>query len=420
MVVQLSESLPLATRTTRRPTRSKPTPGTPSTVSRDLDFEQKLALRRVYRAFGFGTRTNVLVADVSESHSELTPKSYTDIDVLAVGLSADLRALYTVGYCTTSRASSERVFWLRGLREEFPGAEAIFVARDFSNAARSLCIRNGIAALTEVELAEYVGTSQRRLSPARRRFEETLEPGIEGYARFLRTLAKQFDPLVAYRDYVHLQLGHARNLQVAISTLRLPAEAWRGHDSRHLGLLLDVVFIYALALVDAARYVHRAARAHVPEAVRTFVGGGAAALRDKTNLTRLVGDLLTQLGEHGVQLPASAREAIRPVPTYTEDISALVGALLQQPEIVERLPWYIETLQLAAVLGFSDVAGQLHDAGEPPADSERALRMVREIVAFLVRQSGLPREHLEAFDRLLAPRRDTEASQTKLSIASSG
>jgi hypothetical protein len=370
----------------------------------DLDYAQKLSVRRVFRGFGWGTRTNVLLADVSESHADLTPKSYTDIDVLGVGVGPDSRFLYSIAYCTTSKASSERVFWLRGLREEFPGAEAILVAREIPTSARSLCMRHRITALTEEELGAWEATNDRKLAPERKAFEAKLAAAIEPHARGLRTLPKSFDAVVAYRDYIHLQLGHPRNLQVAISTLRLPGPDWRTGDARHRALLLDVGFIYALALIDAAQYVHRAHRAQVAETFATYIAGGQAALRDKKQLLELLGTLLGELAREGVQVPANIREVLRPLPAYTADLAALVQALIEQPEVTTRLPWYVETLQLAAALDLTDVAGLLEDVGEPPALSERCLRMVRDILAFLVRQSGLQSAHLSAFDRMLAPK----------------
>jgi hypothetical protein len=161
-------------------------------------------------------------------------------------------------------------------------------------------------------------------------------------------------------------------------TIRLTRDEWRPTDPRHLALLLDITLLYTIALVDAAHYVNSAGRSDVASAVATYVGGGTAAMRDKRTLTKLVGQLLEQLATQGVQLPASVREAIRPVPAYTSEIATIVTAFMEAPAVVASLPWHIETLQRAAVLGLRDRVGELVDDDANPEQTERSFRMVRD------------------------------------------
>lgn len=256
--------------------------------------------------------------------------------------------------------------------------------------------------MTEPELRSFREAHEKRLSKERLALESTLEPAVERYARAIRTLPRSFDPLVAYRDYLFLQFDPGRNLQLATGYLRLPTE-WQATSKLHLALLLDLAQLYAMALLAASRYVLSAGLSDLPTHVTTFLAGGSTALREKGSFTKLVGKLLDDLASQGVEVTAQLRESIRPVPAYSSEISVLVQSFLDRPAIAQTLSWYLETLQLAAVLGESDLAGALTDAGRSEEEVERSLKLSRDILAFLVRQAGLRREFLESFDRLLAP-----------------
>ncbi len=110
------------------------------------------------------------------------------------------------------------------------------------------------------------------------------------------------------------------------------------------------------------------------------------------------------------------REAVRPLPPYTTEIAVLVQAILERPSIASRMPWYIELLQMAAILRQNDLVGALADAGESGTVTERCFRLIREILGFLVQQSGLARGYLSAFDELMAPSPSRAADQTRLTM----
>ncbi len=369
----------------------------------ELDWGQKLAVRRALRVMGAGTRLNVLLANVSENHTSVQPTSYTDLDVFGMQVLPDFRLAYTLAYCTTSAIGTDRVLWLRGLRDEFEGATAILVAREIPRSARELATRSHIVPFTEPELEVWLATHTPRVGDARRAFEAALEPAVGRYHAALRTLPRAFDQLVGFRDYLFLQFGPARALQLTIGYLKSAQGQWHAKEPLHLALLLDIAQLYATALLACARHVLENAIDRELDGVENFVGGGILGRREKQNFARLLTDLLDELERGGVHITPGMRETIRPLPHYTKDLALLTRQLLDAPELAQRLPWYFETLQLAALQRTQDLAGRLVDAGDPEMSVERALRLAREVLSFLVREAGLDRGFLDAFDQMLAP-----------------
>lgn len=369
----------------------------------ELDWGQKVAVRRALRATGAGTRLNVLLANISDDHASITPSSYTDLDVLGIHVTPDLRLQHTLAYCTTSNIGTDRVLWLRGLRDEFHGASALLVASDIPRSARELATRSHIVPLTEPDLELWVRTQVVRVDDASLAFEAMLDPALARYHVALRTLPRAFDQLIAFRDYLFLQFGPARALQLAIGYLRSAQGHWRPKDPVHVALLLDITQLYVLALISCARHTLESGIAREQEGVEDFIGGGVLGRREKQQFARLLSDLLDELERGGVQITPGMRETIRPLPAYTKDLAVITRQLLDAPEIAQHLPWYIETLQLAALMKMEDVAGKLVDAGGAEMSVERTLRLSREILSFLVHHAQLDRGFLDYFDRLLAP-----------------
>jgi hypothetical protein len=371
--------------------------------SADRDWGQKLRVRHALRAAGAGTRMNVLLASVSDDHATIVPSSYTDVDVLGLSFTADFRAIYTLAYCTTSKIGTDRVLWLRGLRDEFPGATALLVAREIPKSARELSTRSGILCFDDGELDLYVAQQERRVEVSKRRLEERLEPGVAAFDRAIAALPTPFGSVLAFRDYLFLEFGPARNLQLAIGYLRTPAAAWQPTNRTHLALLLDVAALYVAALVACGRHVLGRSLSRISDGVEEFLGGGAVGLREKRHFAELLVELISALERDGSHVPAGLRESMQPLPAYSRELAALVESVLDAPEIVETLPFIMETLRLAATLKFQDVAGELIDAGWPERTVERSLRLTRDVVAFLAANAGLDRRFLTIFDELLAP-----------------
>lgn len=128
------------------------------------DLGLKVVSRRLLWRMGYTTRLDVKLRGVrgpgrpdradERSQRGAGPESFTDLDVLGLGLAGGSRLYSAIVDCKTSQArSTERMFWVRGVADFFASDDAYMVREAVvTEAARQLATRLGITALTSDDL----------------------------------------------------------------------------------------------------------------------------------------------------------------------------------------------------------------------------------------------------------------------------
>ncbi|HEV2782868.1 MAG TPA: hypothetical protein VGX25_26055 [Actinophytocola sp.] len=211
-------------------------------------------------------------------------QEYTDLDVLGVGFTPAGQLHTTFADCrSTTRAPIERMFWIRGVADFVAANDAYMVrAQPVPGAARTLSSRLGVGVLAPDDLAALEGTFATAVNltggPLACLFDvETAAVHLNAYDNADRKLAKLLD----YLNFDYWVYEPYRNLTQLVAHLTDVVAVLDPTNRQHRTLFYDCAWHYALAIAHAVAYARSTRMGDIPTALRTYIGGGELALREK-------------------------------------------------------------------------------------------------------------------------------------------
>lgn len=339
---------------------------------------------------GYTTRVDVQLRGVwgpprpegvdRRTRSGAQPESFTDLDVLGLGFFGGSRLHSAIIDCKTSQSGSTgRMFWVRGVADLFAADDAYMVRSSVvSDAARQLATRLGIVALTSEDLTriETLHPSDLPLDtgPLSRLFEEK---SVAQVLSSLTGLDRKLAPLLDFRNYGYWLNDEHRNLVQLVAYLRDSATLLDARNPRHLSLVLDLSWLYLVSLSQAIHAIRTAHVSNPDRGLQEYLSGGAAGLREKQQLARL----LTNLRDSG-GIPAEVN--VDSLPPYYPKLRELVVRVMRRPDRVLAALRLLEVLVSVTALGErvepTELDG-LHD--------ELSAKLTADVVGFLVAATGL-------------------------------
>lgn len=301
------------------------------------DLQLKAQIRQLFWAMGFSTRIDVPMrafVPPTRSRTRLGVEEYTDLDVLAVGMSPDFRVVTVIADCKTSlRRATERMFWLRGLKDFF-GADNAYLVRagEVPAAVRQLATRLDLSVVAPDDLALL---QRGHVSSA-----ESLDvlfdvDRISRYHHALTTLDKRLGGLLEYRQFDYWVYDEHINLQQVIAHL---GEAGRHLDPSnriHCALFCDYAWLFALAIAHAVQHIRRAHIGDIDMALQEYIFGGQLGLREKQRVAAI---LRRVAGREG------SSENLDILPTYYPPLLELITRFVRNPQALMPVMRYAEWL----------------------------------------------------------------------------
>ncbi|MER6754967.1 hypothetical protein ABT235_12410 [Micromonospora echinofusca] len=345
----------------------------------EQDLGQKAAVRRLLWRMGFATRVDVpLRAYVPTSKDRPGHESYTDLDVLGITIAPGFRVQTAIADCkSTSRNTTERMFWIRGVGDFF-GADAAYMVRPVktTDAARQLAARLKIAVVTGEDLTVLENQHPIPLdlndAPLARLFDVAQ---IEQYLKAFTGMDRKLAPLLEYRQFDYWVYEPYRNLTQMVSHLADAASTLDPANPLHAALLLDCSWLYLLSVSRAVEHIRATHAADVQTCLLEYFFGGQVALREKKQM-------LEQLARI---VPPAAQGSAQLLPAWYNQLLELVGRFNRSPHACLPALQYAEMLSAALVARKRTTVSKAFSTHINPI----AAKLLSDIVGFLVASAGL-------------------------------
>jgi len=366
----------------------------------ELDLSLKAASRRLFWRMGFSTKIDVPLRAVvpkasggQRGKTKSQYETYTDLDVLGIQISSDLRVVSTIADCKTSaKGSTERMFWIRGVADFFSADDAYMVrSKDVTSAARQLAARLAVGVLTQDDLAvleshyESVGSSIGVMA------DYLFVPSsIAEYRRCFLGLDRRLHPLREYQEFDFWVYEEHRNLQQLVAHLTKAAKQLDPTHPTHQALFFESAWLYSLSISKAVHHVRRTHVTDIDTSLREYLFGGQLGLREKQQLANV---LRVAAGKN----EANSDEGV--FPSY-------YGALLELASRVLRRPTHVTN-----VLRYAEWAAESRVARDPrsaagsfgEAFDDIAAKLLSDVCGFLVSTAGLDADFRVLARGLFAP-----------------
>lgn len=356
------------------------------TAVSELDLGLKVAARRVLWRMGYTTRVDVALRSISTDSKGAgrRTEAFTDLDVLGITIGPGFRVQSAIVDCKTStRGSSERMFWVRGVADFFAADSAYMIReREMRPPARQLAARLGITAMTSddlIRLEEYHPTSiPLESEPLAWLFDRgRVSHGLSAFGG----LDKGLRPLAEYRQFDYWIYDEHRNPLQLVEHLRSAARLLDSRNPLHLGLVLDLAWLYLLSIAHAVQYVRTAQVSQPDVALQEYLLGGPLGVREKRELSVLLSEL-----QSAGAVPANVDVA--PLPSYFPALLELTTRVLRRPNAVVAALRHLEVAAAATIAGsrasLRSPLGDLYD--------EIAAKQAADVVGFLVVSADLHRD----------------------------
>ncbi|PYC69191.1 hypothetical protein C7C46_28235 [Streptomyces tateyamensis] len=356
----------------------------------ELDLGLKVASRRLLWKMGYTTRLDVVLRSVAMRDASPTgprgrrsdaPEAYTDLDVLGYTVGGGFRLQSAIVDCkTSSKGSTNRMFWVRGVADFFAADTAYMVReKDLTNAARQLTSRLRISALNSAEVTRLEDLHSCDLALDAEPLAWLFQPEkATSVLRAFSGLDKRLKPLVDYREFTYWITEQHRNPMQMVDELAAVAQHLDPRIPQHLALVLDCAWLYLLALSHAVEALRATHIADPDRGLQEYLFGGPAGLREKQGLSHL----LETIKRSGA-LPDEVHVEL--LPTYFPRLRELVIRILTRPDAVLPALRMLELATSVTALG---------KRIEKPEDmgglyEEVAAKRAADVVGFLVTSASL-------------------------------
>jgi hypothetical protein len=302
----------------------------------ERDLPLKLAMRRVFWGMNYATRVNLKLALPGQGR---VAEELSDVDVVAFSTGADFSLRLLIADCKSSAKVSPagRIFWLAGVRDFF-GADRAYVVlqRGIPRGAREAAGRLGIDILGEDD-RQILENVHGPHAPAAPFFE------LDGMARLHQLtsdLDNKLEPLLRFREHDFWALPEERRLQRLIVELRRAAPKLDATQKSHRLLVVDLLFLFALGLFGACRFVSSTSLADPRDALLAYLLGGPEQTRARRQQLQDLETAVRKLGEKVV--PPEVFAALRVEPAYFDDLAETTARFLRRPRDAQRILRYLE------------------------------------------------------------------------------
>jgi hypothetical protein len=297
----------------------------------------KLSMRRVFWGMNYATRINLKLALPG---GRRTSDELSDVDCVAFSTGADFSVRILIADCKSGGRVSPaaRAFWLAGVRDFFGADRAYLVLeRDIPQGVRELAgrLQLDILGSDDRQILENVHGAN---APPASFFDVA---GVSRLQELAVGMDKRLEPLIRFREHDFWTLPEERRLQRLIVELRKAAPRLDSKQKAHQLLVVDLLFLFALALLGACRFVSAVSLANPREALLVYLLGGPEQTRSRR---QQLADLETALGalRKSVEVPKDVFLALKLEPSYFDELAETIARLLRRPRDAQRVLRYLE------------------------------------------------------------------------------
>lgn len=327
---------------------------------------------------GLSTRLDVELRGHKAASQRGGAQSFTDLDVLGISISPDVRISTLIADCKTSkRDSTSRMFWVKGVAEFF-GADHAYLVREHevTDAARQLSAKLGIGILTSPELSRLQTIHNPRPNAEPTGLDVLFDRrAVASHLSAFNGLNSKLDHLLEFAQFDYWVNDPHRNPTQLVAHLSKASNLLNPLDPAHRAVFLDLGWLHLLSLTRVTGYVRGGFLGDPDRAVQEYLFGGPAALDEK----RVTAALLNQ-----------ARPAGSPVmnhlPSYFRPMLELITRLLKRPQHLQNSLRYIE---VATAFATSGNLGPIPQEIAPGAFDPIAAKLAADVCGFVTSVCGL-------------------------------
>lgn len=304
----------------------------------EQDLALKLAMRRVFWGMNYATRVNLRLALPG---GRRTADELSDLDCVGFSVGGDFSLRLLIADCKSGAKVSPatRLFWLAGVREFFGADRAYSVLeREVPGGVREQAVRLGVDILNSDDRAilENVHGPHAPKAP----FFDLA--GAQKLQELAKSLDGRLEGLVRFRDHEYWHLPPERRLQRLVVAVREVGDLLDLRQRAHVVLVIDLLFLFALALLRACRHVNATSLADPRRALLNYLLGGAELTRAREQGLADVVGALSALRDQGVAVPEAVLDGVTVEPPYFEELAETVARMLRRPRDAQRVLRYIE------------------------------------------------------------------------------
>lgn len=312
-------------------------------------------------------------------------KPLTDVDLLAIRPSPELRWALILGDCKTLRGQSaaNRALWLRGLMDRMGADSGVLILRrqkgkPIEQDHKLFAADLGIHLLDEDEFITY---DQALLYPAGSADHAETPKRVEK----MRAVVQRFPKLSPFLDYIHWRAwnepDHFEMLRKILGEARSIAREIDPARTDHLALVLEGAAVFAVPLATCVglifnQYLHPQSKKELDEALKVLIWGGRQQYHF---LSRLRSELIEAKGHKG-----ESDKYPLALPDW-EEFLQVVRDLLEAPRSAFSLPAVLRTAAL-------DVGDEVLFLSTRQEDALISIRHAERVASYFCRAAGFPRE----------------------------
>ncbi|MGV9238983.1 hypothetical protein [Streptomyces nigra] len=280
---------------------------------------------------------------------------------------------------TSSRGSTERMFWIRGVADFFNADEAWMVrSKSVTAASRQLSGRLGISVMETADLhtLETFHPTDVPLDegPLGLLFDES---AVSNYMKGYTTLDRKLDKLLEYRQFDYWVYDEHRNLLQVVAHISEASRHLDPSNPRHRAIFYDFSWLYVHSLAHAISRVRAAHVTNITESLQDYIFGGQVALQEKQKLASVLRKLAPP------SLIEEAGDGI--LPNWYPQLLELLTRQLRRPYLTSAQLRYAEWLSEAQVAKeTSSLAAAFATQYDPLAS-----KLLADVCGFLVTVGNL-------------------------------
>ncbi|MDQ1059735.1 hypothetical protein QFZ23_003636 [Arthrobacter globiformis] len=344
----------------------------------ELDLGLKVGTRRLFWDMGLSTRLDVELRGHKAANQRGGAQSFTDLDVLGISISPDVRLTTLIADCKTSRRdSTSRMFWVKGVADFF-GADHAYLVREHevTDAARQLSARLGIGILTSPELERL----QTIHDPSPNSDSAGLavlfdRRAVANHLSAFNGLNSKLNHLLDFSQFDYWVNASHRNPTQLAAHMSKASKLLNPGDPAHRAVVLDLCWLYLLSLTRITGYVRGGFLGDPDRAVQEYLFGGPSGLEEK----RVTAALLNRARPAGTQ-------EMGHLPSYYRPMLELVTRLLKRPQHLQASLRYIE---VATAFATAADVGPVPQALKQGTFDPIAAKLAADVCGFITDICGL-------------------------------
>lgn len=296
------------------------------TKTGDKDLSYKLRFRRILFLQGYWSPIEVDLSEYEHLGVSLKRRSLTDLDVLGIKYDSLFTPFRVVGDCKSGKniSDSNRLFWLKGVKNYFGADQAYFIHPVIKNHTRGIAPKLGLRVLDEGALSGL----ENNLNP--KKFfmplaDVAIHESIAGLwginvPEGLKPTEEQLrlKQVYSYLSYSYWYIEQYRNLLNILEFFAKISSLLEAQNEAHILLAYTGLERFAHSLLETASFVLAQGGSNIPRDARSYIFGGPLALKEKENFFQL----LRSLTKSNEQLD----------PPYLKDVIELLGRMVRNPE----------------------------------------------------------------------------------------